>query len=71
MTDRKYINFDPPAGFPAGASIRYECGICADSLPSMPQHAVACKCRNIVVDVDAGRVSVKNLEQMKAYEITS
>ena len=37
MTEqRKYIDFDASAGYPAGPQIRYECGICGVILPSMP-----------------------------------
>lgn len=67
--EKKYINFDASVGFPAGERVRYECGICSDTLPSMPQNAAACKCRNIIVDADAGRVSVKDEKEIKAYEI--
>lgn len=68
MTEqRKYIDFDANAGYPAGPQIRYECGICGVVLASMPNHAVACKCRNIIVDVDAGRVAVKDGSKLKAF----
>ena len=64
---RKYIDFDARAGYPTGTQIRYECGVCGDVLPSMPAHAVACKCRNVIVDVDAGRVAVKDAGMLKAF----
>jgi hypothetical protein len=66
---KKYISFYATAGYPAGDRIRYECGICGDALPSTPQFAAACKCRNIIVDSDAGRVAVKNISKFKVYEI--
>ncbi|WP_157395771.1 hypothetical protein [Pseudomonas sp. GM48] len=69
MTEKKYINFEASRGFPAGERIRYECEICGETLLSMPQNAAACKCRNIIVDADAGRISVKSPEKMKAYEV--
>ncbi len=68
MTNRKYLEFNAATGFPAGSCIRYECGICGETLASMPEHAAACKCRNIIVDADAGRVAVKDSSKMKAYE---
>lgn len=68
MTNRKYIKFDATRGYPAGARVRYECGICGVNLASMPEHSVACKCRNIIVDAEAGRVAVKDLTQLLAYE---
>lgn len=67
MIDRKYIVFDPSKGYPAGTSVRYECGICGDTVASMPENAAACKCRNLIVDSDAGRIAVKDSSKMKAY----
>jgi hypothetical protein len=69
MVNRQYIGFNSSQGFPAGERIRYECGICGEDVASMPQHAAACKCRNIIVDVDAGRIAVKDSSKMKAYEV--
>lgn len=64
---RKYLFLNPLGGYPTGPDIFYECGICGDSVPSMPDNAAACSCRNIVVDADAGRVSVKDKGKFKAY----
>lgn len=66
---RKYLQFDPAAGFPASQSIRYECGICGETVASIPENAATCKCRNLIVDADAGRFSVKNNSKIRAYEI--
>ena len=65
---KKYIEFDFSKGFPAGERIRYECGICGDSIASTPKYSATCKCRNIIVDADAGRVAVKDPAKLKAYE---
>lgn len=64
---REYLKGDVNKGFPAGESIRYRCLICGEVLPSMPPYAVACKCRNVIVDVDAGRVTVKDALRFEAY----
>lgn len=64
--DRNYLNVDFSKGYPVGADIRYECGVCGGTLPSMPEHSVACKCRNVIVDVDAGRVAVKDGSKFRA-----
>ena len=65
---KNYIQFDPATGYPAGSSVYYECTECGELLPSLPAYAVACKCRNIVVDADAGRVSVRKPEMFRAFE---
>jgi len=64
---RKYLFINPFGGYPAGTDIFYECRICGESVPSMPENAAACVCRNIVVDADAGRVAVKKRSKFKAY----
>lgn len=67
--DRNYLDVDFSKGYPAGTDIRYECAVCGDTLPSMPKHSVACKCRNVIVDVDAGRVAVKDSSKFRAYTV--
>lgn len=67
VDEKRYLNMDSSKGFPAGDSIRYECLACGDTLLSIPPHAVACKCRNVIVDVDAGRVTVKDATKFRAY----
>lgn len=64
---RECLKVDVSKGFPAGESIHYRCLVCGEALPSMPQYAVACQCRNIIVDVDAGRVTVKDALRFEAY----
>ena len=66
--EKIYMTFDPAIGYPGSKSIFYECGLCGDYLPSQPDRSVRCNCRNIVIDVDAGRVSVKNEKQFKVFK---
>jgi hypothetical protein len=68
MDTKKYIQLDASRGYPAGKNIYYECEICGESVPSEPKNAAACACRNIIVDADAGRVSIKELSKLKVYE---
>jgi hypothetical protein len=70
MDERTYLPNDFSAGYPAGQLIYYECTLCGTSVPSMPRNAAACKCRNIIVDADAGRVAVKDASRMRAYQVT-
>ena len=70
---RVYIEFDPTQGYPAGRAVTYECLVCAGTVPSMPSHddPFECRCRNVIVDGDAGRVSVKDNAQLRAFRTTS
>ena len=67
--ERQYLVFDAAKGYPAGLRIRYECANCGSILESLPEYAVACECRNVIVDSDAGRVSVKNTTQFRVFEL--
>ncbi|NUP11309.1 MAG: hypothetical protein HOW73_35125 [Polyangiaceae bacterium] len=66
---RQYIAFDPKQGYPAAKNIAYECLICGGVVSSMPGNDEnwECSCRNIRVDGDAGRVSVRDHDKMKAF----
>ena len=65
---RSYIMFDSTEGYPASKSIYYECGLCGEYIPSRPERSLRCKCGNIIIDADAGRVSVKDGEHFKAFK---
>lgn len=55
------IPFDPRKGYPIGDDLFYKCEICGDMIPSKPPGPVAeCKCKNIFIDVDAGRMDAQD-----------
>ncbi|WP_367154090.1 hypothetical protein [Methylomonas sp. HYX-M1] len=64
---RNYLQFDPDKGYPAREDIYYECGKCGGVIPSKPQGGIGCQCRNIFIDVDAGRVSIKDESKFKIF----
>ena len=63
------IPFDPRTGYPAGPDLAYECLQCGDSLPSQPQENHGCRCGNIFVDVDAGRISVRDDHLVRLFRV--
>jgi hypothetical protein len=65
---RRPLAFDPGRGYPSGRRIVYECLDCGDNLPSLPAHAETCRCGNIAIDPDAGRISVKVPARMAVHE---
>lgn len=65
----KYFSLDHSAGYPKEPSIWFEFAVCGGKLPSDPPSSIACKCRNIIVDVDAGRVAVKDRSSMRGLKI--
>ena len=62
---KKYL--DLTNGYPVGENIKYRCNICEDEFFSLQKNAVACKCRNLIIDADSGRISVKNINQVVAF----
>jgi len=64
---RQYVEWDPRKGYPAGPDLFYECGLCGDVIPSLPENADACRCGNVSVDADAGRVSVRDNEKLRIF----
>jgi hypothetical protein len=67
---RTYLPFSPNAGYPAGTDLFYECGRCGDVIPSMPADSTHCRCRNIMIDVDYGRVSIEDHNQVRLFTVT-
>jgi hypothetical protein len=64
---RTYCSFDPQKGYPAGKNLYYECTKCGGVVSSLPEDSVSCGCRNICIDVDYGRVAVKDHQFMKVF----
>ena len=64
---RNYVLFDVRTGYPTGDDLYYECGICGDALPSLPKDGLGCTCGNIFIDVDAGKVAVKDHSKIRAF----
>lgn len=65
--EKTYISFDPSTGYPAGSNLYYECLRCGESIPSLPDDSVVCRCRNISIDIDYGRVSVEDHNLMRVF----
>lgn len=64
---RFYQLFNLKSGYPARDNLFYECSKCGDILPSLPKHSLFCSCRNISIDIDYGRISIKEHNQVKLF----
>lgn len=64
---RNYIAFNPSDGYPARLGHFYECMRCGDVVPSVPKETGGCRCDNIFIDVDAGRIAVKDVSRLKLF----
>lgn len=67
---RRYLQFDVAQAYPAGKGLYYECRVCGDIIPSLPDENMACSCENIAIDVDYGRVHVDNPSQLLLFLLT-
>jgi len=52
---------------PSGPNLFYECVLCGKEIPSLPADNIQCECRNISVDVDAGRLSIRHYDSVKLF----
>ena len=66
---KSYHSFNPATGYPAGSNLFYECQRCGVSIPSRPPDSTHCKCRNIMIDVDYGRIKIQDHTQVKLYSL--
>lgn len=52
---------------PVGPDVWYLCTLCNSKVRSIPVHAESCACYNVIVDIDAGRFSLKNPSEFKVF----
>jgi hypothetical protein len=64
---RIYIEADFLKGFPTRYDWFYECSICGDVLPSLPVDNGGCSCGNIFIDIDSGRLAVREPDKIRLF----
>jgi hypothetical protein len=66
---RDYLNvrFTQLGDLYRAADRSYECRICGGAVPTMPTETVSCDCGNILIDVDACRVSIRDFDQTRVF----
>ena len=64
---RQYLTFNPAVGYPAAKDLFYECLSCGDVIPSLPDDSTQCKCKNIMIDIDYGRIKIQNPALIKLF----
>jgi hypothetical protein len=68
---REYHTFDPANGYPAANGLYYECLRCGDVVSSRPPDSTHCKCRNIMLDVDYGRLEIEDHSKVQLFSISN
>jgi len=66
---RRYISFEPSSGYPGGCNLFYECTSCDTVIPSLPSESTECQCGNIAIDVEYGRIVIRDHLAMKLFSI--
>lgn len=56
------VKLTPETNALSGSEVYYKCLKCGDTVQSTPKNAARCSCRNINIDADAGRISIKNYD---------
>ena len=66
------IDFDESNGYPTGEGLYYECKICDSRVSTVNiKEAGFCDCRNLHVDIDYCRISVKAPGTVRLVEAQS
>ena len=65
--NRQYLPLDISKGYPAADDLYYECLTCGDIIPSKPNDDIACKCKNIIVDIGYGRMDIGDVAKARLF----
>ena len=68
---RTYQAFDRAKQYPASKNLFYECPVCGNAIPSLPKKSVSCKCGNILIDADSGRVEIRDRAKVRLFSLTT
>jgi hypothetical protein len=62
------VAYDPSRGYPTGKDLYYECPECRFFMKSSPRDydEAQCSCRHITIDIDWGRLAVRNQQSQPA-----
>lgn len=63
------IPFDATQGYPSGNDLFFECLFCGTIVPTLPGDNTGCACDNLQIDVDNGRVMVRNHNRLKLFAL--
>ena len=64
---RKQLSFTPRGGLPIGADKFLECLECGETVPLSGERNTHCKCQNIGVDADYGRVAIRDWDRVNLF----
>lgn len=65
---KNYLSFVPNGRLPSGKSVFIECLQCGEIVPTKPDNNTHCKCENVWLDADYGRVVIRDWNLIKVFE---
>ena len=70
MKEYKVVSkgFTDTSQVPKGKELYYHCTVCDGIIPSSPKDNVGCKCRNIFIDIDYLRLSVRDFAKFEVVK---
>jgi hypothetical protein len=65
--NREYRRFDPAESHPVEKNLFYECLACGNTVHSMSKKGSSCKCQNVMIDADSGRIKIRDNAKVKLF----
>ena len=65
------VSYGESRGYPTAKSMLYHCLQCGNLLLSLPSDSIGCDCGNLFIDVDAGRLVLRDKLLFEILEIPS
>ena len=61
--------YNNPSELPREDDVLYRCTKCGGMIPSRVSHSIGCGCRNIAIDMDYFRLTVRNFRQLEVVRM--
>lgn len=65
---KKYLSFVPNGSLPFGSNVFLECLQCGEIVPLSLEKNTRCKCQNIRLDAEYGRVAIRDWSAIKLFQ---
>jgi hypothetical protein len=65
---KNYLSFVPKGTLPTGPNVFLECLQCGEIIPLSLEKNTRCKCQNIRLDAQAGRIAIRDWSAIKLFQ---